>query len=201
MVVHDKIADGNPWIWRARFFGHEPQTDKALLERGFHVVYVDVSGLWGSPEAVARWDTGYKYFTEVYGFDKKTVLEGMSRGGLIIFNWAAKNPKQVHCIYADAPLCTHEGEPIVDLQLLADADVALLHVVGDSDKMVPVAQHTAIVERQYRALGGEIQVIHKKNIGHHPHSLKDPKPIVEFVMKHAQHAIGDDSGKTADEIQ
>ena len=29
---------------------------------------------------------------------------------------------------------------------------------------------------------GPIEVIHKPGIGHHPHSLKDPKPIVEFVL-------------------
>lgn len=39
IVVPSYPAPGYPWIWRARFWGHEPQTDIALLERGFHVVY------------------------------------------------------------------------------------------------------------------------------------------------------------------
>ena len=42
VVVPRIIASGNPWIWRARFFGHEPQTDTALLARGFHLVYMEV---------------------------------------------------------------------------------------------------------------------------------------------------------------
>ncbi len=31
---------------------------------------------------------------------------------------------------------------------------------------------------------GNIQLIRKKGIGHHPHSLEDPTPIVEFILKH-----------------
>jgi len=211
VVVPDKVADGKPWIWRARFFGHEPQTDIALLKKGYHVAYVDVSGLFGSPKAVERWDKFYKYLTESRGLSKKPVLEGMSRGGLIIYNWAAKNPDKVSCIYADAPVCDfkswpginkdimnaygfteeqakeYKGNPIDNLKPLAEAGVPLLHVVGDADKVVPVAENTLVIEKRYKKMGGKIKVIHKKNAGHHPHSLKDPTPIVDFILKHTQH--------------
>ena len=40
--------------------------------------------------------------TEQYRFAKEAVLEGMSRGGLIIYNWAIANPDKVAAIYADA---------------------------------------------------------------------------------------------------
>ena len=68
IVAPAKVAEGRPWIWRARFFGHEPQTDIALLERGYHVAYVDVGGLFGAPEAVAIWDKFYEHVTSEYGF-------------------------------------------------------------------------------------------------------------------------------------
>ena len=84
IVVPKQEAKGKPWIWRARFFGHEPQLDKALLELGYHVVYCDVADLFGSPKAVARWDQMYRMLVEERGFHKKAALEGMSRGGLII---------------------------------------------------------------------------------------------------------------------
>jgi len=216
IVVPQKAADGNPWIWRARFFGHEPQTDIALLENGFHVAFVDVADLFGSPQALERWDRFYEYLTGKRGFAKKTVLEGLSRGGLIIYNWAVRNPDKVHCIYADAPVCDfkswpmqtsspatwrkcldayglteaealeYEGNPVDGLKPLADAGVALLHVVGDADVVVPVADNTAVIEKRYRALGGHIEVIHKPGIGHHPHSLENPKPIVDFILKHME---------------
>lgn len=33
------------------------------------------------------------------------VLEGLSRGGLPIFNWSIANPDKVTCVYADAAVC------------------------------------------------------------------------------------------------
>ena len=218
-VTPKQAAKGKPWIWRARFFGHEPQTDIALLKRGFHVVYIDVGGLFGSPKAVAHWDAFHKLLTEKHGFAPKPALEGMSRGGLIIFNWAAANPGKVACIYADAPVCdikswpggkgkgngapacwkqciavygfkseaealAYDKNPIDNLAPLAKAGIPLLHVCGADDTSVPVAENTTIVEKRYKKLGGDIITIIKPRCGHHPHSLKDPKPIVDFVLRY-----------------
>ena len=59
----------------------------------------------------------------------------------------------------------------------------MLHVVGDADEVVPVDENTAIFESKIKVAGGNIQVIHKPGIGHHPHSLPDPQPIVNFILK------------------
>lgn len=67
------------------------------------------------------------------------------------------------------------------LSRLASARVPLLHVVGDVDDVVPVAENTAILEERYRKMGGEITVIHH-DAGHHPHGLEDPAPIVQFIL-------------------
>lgn len=222
VVTPKQAAKGRPWIWRARFWGHEPQTDTALLAAGFHVVYMDVGGLFGCPSAVAHWNAFYKLLTDKHGLATKVALEGMSRGGLIIFNWAAANCDKVACIYADAPVCdfkswpggkgasrgspgdwkaclkayglteeqamAYKKNPIDNLELLAKAKIPLLHVVGAADNVVPVAENTAIIAQRYREIGGRIEVISKPNCGHHPHSLKDPKPIVDFVLKHTGQA-------------
>lgn len=112
IVVKPNIADADKhWVWRARFWGHEPQLDKALLNEGFHIVYVDVGNLFGNQEAVEIWNDFYKFVRKEYGLNKKVVLEGMSRGGLIIFNWAAQNTDKVACIYADAPVCDIRSWP------------------------------------------------------------------------------------------
>jgi len=78
----------------------------------------------------------------------------------------------------------YKGNPVDNLAPLAKAKIPLLHVVGAADTTVPVAENTEIVARRYRELGGLIEVISKPNCDHHPHSLKDPKPIVDFVLKH-----------------
>ena len=97
------IAKGHPWVWRARFWGHEPQTDIALLDRGFHIVYCDVAELFGNAEAIAIWNRFYDFLKDA-GLSKKAVMEGMSRGGVYAYNWALSNPTKVACVYADAPV-------------------------------------------------------------------------------------------------
>lgn len=111
VVAPKESGPGVPWIWRARFFGHEPQTDLTLLSKGFHLVYMNVSSMYGAPVAVAHWNGFYKYLTEKHGFAKKAVIEGMSRGGLIAYNWAKANPEKVACIYVDAPVCDIRSWP------------------------------------------------------------------------------------------
>jgi pimeloyl-ACP methyl ester carboxylesterase len=218
VVSPEKAADGHPWIWRARFFGHEPQADVEMLKRGYHIAYCDVGNLFGNPQAVKHWDAFYEFLTTKHGFARRVALEGMSRGGLIIYNWAAANPEKVACLYGDAPVCDfkswpggkgqgkggggawqaclkayglteeqalkYEGNPVDQLKPLADAKIPILHVVGDADDVVPVAENSAIIEKRYRELGGSIQVISKPGVGHHPHALKDPAPIVEFFLKY-----------------
>ncbi|MCH2026161.1 MAG: hypothetical protein MK172_10500, partial [Verrucomicrobiales bacterium] len=66
-----------------------------------------------------------------------------------------------------------------------EARIPILHVVGAADKVVPVEENSAIIEKRYRELGGTIKVISKPGIGHHPHALKDPKPLVDFILKHS----------------
>jgi len=39
-------------------------------------------------------------------------------------------------------------------------------------------------------MGGIFEVIHKKECGHHPHSLEDPSPIVSFMEKHVENKAG-----------
>ena len=211
VVIPKKIADGKPWVWRARFFGHEPQFDIAMLNRGYHLVYCDVAGLFGNTEAVSRWNKFYNYLRFEHLFSDRVILEGMSRGGLIIYNWAAKNPGKVAAIYADAPVMdfkswpkinptilkvyrfkneqeakAYKGNPVDNLAPLAKAGIPIIHVVGMDDKVVPVSENTQIAERRYKKMGGTFKVIRKKGIGHHPHSLKDPSPIVEFVTSQGQ---------------
>lgn len=217
IVKPRRAAEGKPWIWRARFWGVEPQTDIALLDRGFHVVYCDVVELFGNNEAINIWNKYYSLLQKA-GLSKKVCLEGFSRGGIYVYNWAAQNPTKVACVYVDAPVLdvkswpggkgsgkgsvadwetfkkdygytsdstalTFTGNPIDKVAQIVKGGYPMLHVVGDADDVVPVNENTAIFEQKVKALGGQIQVIHKPGVNHHPHSLANPTPIVEFIMK------------------
>jgi pimeloyl-ACP methyl ester carboxylesterase len=219
IVFPEKANESKNWIWRARFWGHEPQADLALLEKGFHLVYVEVGGLFGNNEAVNIWNNFYSHLIENYKLNSKVVLEGMSRGGLIIYNWAAANTDKVACIYADAPVCDikswpgglyagkgsktdwkkcldvydlnkksaleFKGIPIYTEEKVAQAGIPVLHVCGAADKVVPFEENTKLLADNFRKAGGEIEIILKEGIGHHPHSLKDPKIIVDFILRNS----------------
>lgn len=232
VVVPKTAALGRPWVWRARFWGHEPQFDVAMLKRGWHIAFCDVGNLFGSPEAIANGNAFYHDLVTKHALSTAPVLEGMSRGGLFIYNWAAANADKVTAIYGDAPVMdftswpggrqagktgpgapaawqtclkaygltpeqalSYQQTPLNRLAPLATARIPIIHVVGDADEVVPVAENTTIAEHRYRALGGTFEVIHKPGIGHHPHSLKDPTPIVDFVLAAwADHASAEPAG-------
>lgn len=111
VVFPKKQAPGNPWIWRARFFGHEPQFDLAMLERGYVVAYVDSAPLMGSPKSVALWQKFYLWLRSELKLSKTANLEGMSRGGLYTTNWAFQFPDEVASIYIDNPVLDFKSWP------------------------------------------------------------------------------------------
>ena len=76
-----------------------------------------------------------------------------------------------------------KGNPIDLVPQVVKAGFPLLHVVGDADDAVPVEENTGIFEAKVKAAGGKITVIHKPGVNHHPHSLPDPQPIVDFILE------------------
>lgn len=224
LVIPKTPAAGKPWIWRTEFFGAFPAADQALLGKGYHVAYMNVENMYGAPVAMPLMDQFYDHLTQTYQLSRKGVLEGFSRGGLFAFNWAARNPARVACLYVDAPVCdfkswpggkgkgkgspvdwdrckkvygfteeqalAYQLNPVDHLKPLAAAKIPIIAVCGDADDAVPIAENIQLVEKRYRELGGEIQVIVKPGVSHHPHSLADPQPIVDFILAHCPR-IGD----------
>ena len=74
--------------------------------------------------------------------------------------------------------------PLDNLAPLAKAKIPLLHVCGEADSTVPIEENTRLVEQRYRQLDGSITVISKPFCEHHPHSLKEPAPLVNFILCH-----------------
>lgn len=111
VVIPEQPATGRPWVWHGEFFGHKPDPDIELLKRGFHLVYMSIPNMLGSPQAVKHWDRCYERMTEHYKLAPKMALVGLSRGGLYCYNWAVQNPDKVACIYGDAPVCDFKSWP------------------------------------------------------------------------------------------
>ncbi|WP_316767738.1 alpha/beta hydrolase family protein [Pedobacter frigiditerrae] len=111
VIAPKKAITGNPWVWKAYFPDWHTQPDSILLERGFHVAYLQTNDLFGHAKALDSWDQFYKYLVAKKGFTQKVALEGISRGGLYVYGWAKRNPTKVNCIYAEAPVCDFNSWP------------------------------------------------------------------------------------------
>lgn len=220
VVAPKKSADGNPWVMRARFWGHEPQTDISLLERGFHILYNDVADMFGSPAAVAQWEKFYDFATSK-GLNKKMAIEGMSRGGLIAYNFAAKNPEKVAIVYADAPVLdfkswpmnnkhgkevvpallkaygfeseqeamNYVGNPIDKCEQIAKGGFEMIHVCGEADDVVPISENSTPFIQKLKDLDADVKYIGKPEVGHHPHSLKNPEQITIAILRATGHYL------------
>ncbi|MBP6506084.1 MAG: alpha/beta hydrolase [Opitutaceae bacterium] len=214
LICPKEPAAGNPWIWRTEFFGHFPQADLALVALGWHVGYMNASDMYGSPPAMALFDAYYRRVTKDYGLAARMVLEGFSRGGLYAFNFAADYPERVAVLYLDAPgldiriwpgprhplwaeclacygltpeqVATAKVSPLDRIEPVVRAGIPIFGVSGDADEAVDVQKNLGLLEQRYRAAGGLIEVVIKPGGKHHPHSLEDPAPIVNFILQHAR---------------
>src|SRR5581483_9085922 len=76
------------------------------------------------------------------------------------------------------------AEMLARLGDLAHYDVPLLHVCGSIDPLL--GRYSSAIESIYQQFGGRISVLIKEGYGHHPHSLRDPKVIADFIEKSAE---------------
>jgi pimeloyl-ACP methyl ester carboxylesterase len=102
---------GLPWVWRAEFLGAFDEADQAMLDAGWHLVYVEVPDRYGDPVAMAAWWSAYRLLVDELGFDPRPGLIALSRGGLYAISWAAAHPDCVSAIYLDNAVCDLRSWP------------------------------------------------------------------------------------------
>jgi pimeloyl-ACP methyl ester carboxylesterase len=174
VVAPKQAAPGQPWSWRGCYWDHQPQTEIELLNRGFHVAYISADAVLKPGKEWVAW---YEFLTEKHGLSKKPAFIGMSRGGEYAYTWATTHPDKVSCVYADNPGANRDV--LMKLGDLAANDVPLLHVCGSIDPLL--GRVSSVIENIYVQWGGRITVMIKEGSGHHPHSLRDPKPLADWI--------------------
>lgn len=61
--------------------------------------------------------------------------------------------------------------------------VPLIIVAGGKDETVPWQENGRLLQKAYERGGAAFQLIMKPECGHHPHSLENPSPVVDFLLK------------------
>ena len=104
IIYPEKPTWANQYIWRTEFLGAFDQVDVMMLRRGYHLVNLKISDMYGCPEAVEIMYRFQALLEEQFSLPPYTMLFGFSRGGLYAVNYAAAHPEKVDKIYLDAPV-------------------------------------------------------------------------------------------------
>ncbi len=183
---------------------------KELLSAGFYFCGVDVGESYGSPKGRAIFTKFYNRLVKRHGFSTKACLFAVSRGGLMHYTWAVEHPQCVQCIGAIYPVCDLQSypklkkasstygmtlkqlkqelrkhNPIERLAPLAKAGIPIIHLHGDTDKVVPLKENSEKFYQRYKSLGGKMELIIVHGKGHElaPEFWKN-KRLPSFFLKH-----------------
>lgn len=202
------------WIWKTEFLYAFDQAERALLDEGYTRVYYGISDKYGSYNAVRLMRKFYAYIIERFSLNKKCMLFGFSRGGLYAFNFALFYPEYVEKVYLDAPvldlktwppkgsieqtqmfeeyglneemLKTFKGNPIDNLKEFFELSIPLLIIAGGKDEIVPFDKNAGNLMQYCKDNRIDIDSIVKEDCKHHPHSLEDVKPIIDFIKNYKE---------------
>jgi len=75
-----------------------------------------------------------------------------------------------------------EFNPIDNLAPLAKAGVKILHIHGDKDELVPLAENSSDLARRYRALGGSAEIVVLSGLGHGGPPIYESEPLLQFLL-------------------
>lgn len=81
-------------------------------------------------------------------------------------------------------LLSYRDHPLDHLPKLAENNIPVALVSGDSDTIVPFDENGKLLENAYKANNCTIETYIKRGGDHHPHGLEDNTPIIEFITKY-----------------
>ncbi|MFV0443649.1 MAG: alpha/beta hydrolase family protein [Planctomycetaceae bacterium] len=181
-----------------------------FLRAGISLAGYDLGEVRGGP---ASSDQFTRFYDDMVhrGWSARPILLGQSRGGLMMLAWAMRHPDKLRAFVGIYPVCNladwpmkdkplllkdyqlsemelverlNEFNPIEHLQGLAEQQVPMFVVHGDSDVVVPYERNTGLLKARYEALGGTITVKVIPGEGHQvlPVFFECPE-LVEFVLE------------------
>jgi len=222
-------AEPRPWVWYAPTLGdrlpgkEETWMFERLLGQGIAITGVDVGESYGSPQGCAVFQAFYEELTQQQGYSPQPVLLARSRGGLMLYNWAADHPDCVAGIagiYPVSNIASYPGvaraapaygltadrlqqqldtfNPIARIARLAAAGVPVFHLHGDADKVVPLEDNSELLATRYRAAGGTFDLETVAGGGHTmARRWFESTRLTDFMIQRALAAVGQPSTTVA----
>ena len=213
---HVAAGRAMPWVWYAPTLPGLPGAEEGwmfekFLDAGMAVAGIDVGESFGNPKGRAIFTALHQELAGKRGLSEMPCLLARSRGGLMLYNWAAEHASSVCCIagiYPVGDLASYPGiatacgaygltveqlaarlgehNPIDRLKPLAEARIPIYHLHGDRDTVVPLERNSGELAQRYRELGGKITLNVVKGGGHdYWAGWFRCQELVDFVIAHA----------------
>jgi len=207
-----------PWVWYApTFAGRLPNQAnywlfERLLDNGIAIAGIDVGESYGSPAGREIYRAFYSHLAKRFSLSPKPLLLAQSRGGLMLYNWAAENADKVSGIagiYPVGDLRSYPGleiaapaygmkrnelekqlsrhNPIERLQPLARAKVPIFHIHGDNDSAVPLEKNSKVIYDRYTNMNGRMQLVVVSGKGHEeiPNYFQSQE-LLKFILENVE---------------
>lgn len=190
-------GESKGWVWYAPAFHnsipHARHTFlfERALKAGLGIAGIDVGESYGSPNGTTLYAGFHDALVEKFKLSPKAILLPQSRGGLMLYNWAARHPQHVERIAGIYTVCDLRSwpglekargaygmsadqlekalprhNPIELLAPLARLKVPILHIHGDQDAVVPLEKNSGELAKRYKALGGPMELVVVPGKGH-----------------------------------
>jgi hypothetical protein len=104
VVFPNEPNEKKNWLLKTEYFAAFQGFELQMLARGWHLAYVGNKSRWDFAEDLDIKKRFAKYLQETYGLADKCFPVGMSCGGMIAVELAAKHPDMISALYLDAPV-------------------------------------------------------------------------------------------------
>ena len=104
LVFPEQANESKNWLLKTEYFGAFPRFELDMVQRGWHLAYVENATRWCLDEDLDLKMRFVAYLQGQYGLYNKSVPVGMSCGGMIACKFAARYPTCVSALYLDAPV-------------------------------------------------------------------------------------------------
>ena len=104
LVLPKTSVEGKKWLLKTEYFNAFPQFELEMLEKGYHLAYLQNETRWHVPEDDDRKEKFCAFLQEEFSLNEKCLPVGMSCGGLQAVYFAAAYPNRIAGLYLDAPV-------------------------------------------------------------------------------------------------
>ncbi len=104
LVFPNEPNEKKNWLLKTEYFEAFQGFELQMLARGWHLAFLCNKSRWDFAEDLDIKKRFAKHLQETYGLCEKCFPVGMSCGGMIAVELAAKHPDMISALYLDAPV-------------------------------------------------------------------------------------------------